>query len=464
MAGYDFDLFVIGAGSGGVRAARIASQHGAKVGIAEEWHLGGTCVNVGCVPKKLLTYAAHFKDSFEDAVGFGWDKATPNHDWAKLIANKNQEIQRLNGIYGRLLEGAGVTLFEARATFVDDHTLKVGDQTVTAERILIATGGRPNLDDRPGVREHAITSDEAFFLPELPKRVVIAGGGYIAVEFAGIFHGLGAEVTQIYRGSKFLRGFDDDVRTQLMEEMTRKGVNLRFDCTIERIEKAHDCLLVQTSDEDVLEADVVMYAIGRSPHTKGLGLDAAGVKTDARGAVVVDEDYKTSQPHIYAIGDVIDKVALTPVAIAEGHALADTLYGGNPRKPSYANIPTAVFSNPPIATVGLSEEEARERYGKLDLYKATFRPMMATMSGRQEQTMMKLVVDQASQRVVGAHMVGQDGPEIVQGLAIAMNCGATKQDFDRTIGLHPSAAEEFVTMRNKVPDPEEEERKPQAAE
>lgn len=456
MAAYDYDLFVIGAGSGGVRAARIAAGHGARVAVAEEWHLGGTCVNVGCVPKKLLSYAGRFSDEYGDAEGFGWGAVSPDHDWAKLIANKNAEIQRLNGIYGRLLEGAGVTLFEARATFLDEHTLQVGDRTITAERILIAVGGRPNLDDRPGVREYAITSDQAFFLDELPQRVVIAGGGYIAVEFASIFKGLGAEVTLIYRGAKFLRGFDEDVRTQLLEEMTRRGIELRFDCVIEKIEKTADRLLVHTSDEDVLEVGQVMYAIGRTPHTKSLGLEAAGVETDRKGAVIVNDDFQTSRPHIYAIGDVIDRVALTPVAIAEGHALADTLYGNNQRGVRYDNIPTAVFSNPPVGSVGLTEAEARETYGAVDIYKTNFRAMKMTLAGRDEKTMMKLIVDRASQKVVGVHMVGQDAPEIVQGLAIAMNCGATKQDFDRTIGLHPSAAEEFVTMRTRLPDPEPE--------
>lgn len=454
MAGYDFDYFVIGAGSGGVRSARIAAQHGAKVGIAEEQYLGGTCVNVGCVPKKLLVYAAHYGHDVEDAAGFGWSVPSATHSWRTLIANKNAEIERLNGIYRRLLEGAGATLFEARATLLDPHTLKVGERKVTAERILIATGGRPVLPDEPGAREHGITSEDAFFLPERPRRVIVAGGGYIAVEFAGIFHGLGAEVTQLYRGPMFLRGFDGDVRETLAEEMARSGIDLRFNTIITRIEKSHDCLMVALSDGSVQPADAVLYAIGRRPNTRGLGLDAAGVATDGNGAITVDAGYRTSAGHIYAVGDVTDRVQLTPVAIAEGHFLADTLFGpGRDRAVSYADIPTAVFSTPPIGTVGMTEEQARAR-GPVDVYKSRFKPMKHTLSGRQERSLMKLVVDRASQKVLGAHMVGPDAAEILQGIAIAITAGATKADFDRTIGIHPTAAEEFVTLRTRTPDPE----------
>lgn len=453
MAGYDFDYFVIGAGSGGVRSARIAAQHGAKVGIAEEQYLGGTCVNVGCVPKKLLVYAAHYGHDFHDAAGFGWTVPPARHDWATLIANKNTEIERLNGIYRRLLEGAGATLFESRAMLLDPHTIKVGDQTVTAERILLATGGRPVLPDEPGAKEYGITSEDAFYLPEMPKRVIVAGGGYIAVEFAGIFHGLGAQVTQLYRGSMFLRGFDGDVRETLAEEMAKSGVDLRFHTIITRIGKSHDCLMVELSDGAILEADAVLYAIGRTPNTQGLGLEAAGVATDAKGAITVDESYRTSVEHIYALGDVTDRVQLTPVAIAEGHWLADTLFGpGRDQGVNYANIPTAVFSTPPIGTVGLTEEQARA-HGPVDIFTSGFRPMKHTLTGRQERSLMKLVVDRPTQKVLGAHMVGPDAGEILQGLAIAINAGATKADFDRTIGIHPTAAEEFVTMRTRAPDP-----------
>ena len=453
MPTYDFDFFVIGAGSGGVRAARIAGRHGARVAIAEDRYLGGTCVNVGCVPKKLLVHAAHFRQDFADAAGFGWSVADAAHDWPRLIANKDREIARLNGIYGHLLEGAACTLFEQRATLVDAHTLAVGDRRVTAETILVATGGWPVLPDVPGVRAHAITSNEAFHLEALPEHVVIVGGGYIAVEFACIFNGLGSRVLQLYRGPRFLRGFDDDIRQVLAEEVTKTGIDLRFHTVVERIEKTRDCLLVSLTGGQMIETQCVMYATGRRPNTAGIGLERAGVALTERGAIKVDADYRTSAENIYAVGDVTDRVNLTPVAIAEGHALADTLFGGRPRRIDYANIPTAVFSCPPVATVGLTERQARDSYGEIDIYRATFRPLKHTLSRRDERTMMKLVVERASDRVVGCHMVGADGPEIIQGLAIALNCGATKADFDRTIGLHPTAAEEFVTMRTRVPDP-----------
>lgn len=450
MTDYDFDYFVIGGGSGGVRSARIAAQHGARVGIAEERYWGGTCVNVGCVPKKLLAMAAHFSADFEDAAGFGWTVPEASHDWATLIARKDAEIGRLNGIYRNLLTGAGATMFDARAVLVDAHTIDVGGRRVTADRILVATGGWPALPDRPGVREHAFTSNEAFHLERMPKRVVIVGGGYIAVEFAGIFRGLGAEVTLVVRGDLPLRGFDQDLRAHLATEMGKAGVALRLGTEVEGIAKISDGLAVTLSNGEVIAADGVMYATGRKPNTTGLGLDTVGVTLDADGAIVVDEHYRTSVPNIYALGDVTDRLNLTPVAIAEGHALADTLFGGRPRVPSYENVPTAVFSNPPIGTVGLTEAAARERYGEVDIYRSVFRPMRHTLSGRDERTLMKLVVDPATDRVLGCHMVGADGPEIVQGLAIALVCGATKAQFDATIGIHPTAAEEFVTMRSKV--------------
>ena len=457
MAGYDFDYFVIGAGSGGVRSARIAATHGARVGIAEERYLGGTCVNVGCVPKKLLVYAAHFSQDFQEARGFGWTVGRSRHDWARLIANKNDEIARLNGVYRHLLEGAGVTLYETRATLVDAHTVAVGDERVTADTILVATGGWPVLPDEPGVKDHAITSNDAFFLEALPRHVVIAGGGYIAVEFAGIFNGLGSKVCQLYRGPMFLRGFDDDVREVLAEEIVKSGVDLRFNTVIARLEKTRDCLLAHLSDGTVIETDAVMFAIGRRPNTAGIGLADAGITLNDKGAVVIDQHYRTSVDNIYALGDVTDRVNLTPVAIAEGHALADTLFGGRPRGIGYDNIPSAVFSTPPVATVGLTEAEARARHGAVDVYRSTFRPMKYTLGDRDEKTMMKLVVERQTGRVLGCHMVGLDAPEIVQGIAVALTCGATKAQFDQTIGIHPSAAEELVTMRTKAPEPLEEE-------
>ena len=453
MADYDYDYFVMGAGSGGVRSARIAAGHGARVAIAEDRYLGGTCVNVGCVPKKLLAYAAHFSHDFEDAGGFGWTVGESRHDWARLIANKNEEIARLNGVYRHLLDGAGVMLIEGRASLIDAHTVSVGDERFTAETVLVATGGWPVMPDEPGVREYGITSNEAFFLDRLPKHVIIAGGGYIAVEFAGIFNGLGSKVCQLYRGPMFLRGFDDDVREMLAEEVVKSGVDLRFNTIISRLEKTRDCVLAHISDGSVIEADVVMFATGRRPNTDGIGLENAGVILDKRGAIVVDGDYRTSVPNIYAVGDVTDRINLTPVAIAEGHALADTLFGGNPRGVGYDNVASAVFSSPPVGTVGLTEGEARAKFGEVDIYRSSFRPMKHTLGGRDERTMMKLVVERATDRVVGCHMVGLDAPEITQGVAIALNCGATKAQFDRTIGIHPTAAEELVTMRTRAPDP-----------
>lgn len=455
MSRYDFDYFVIGAGSGGTRSSRIAAAHGARVGVAEERYLGGTCVNVGCVPKKLLTYAAHFAEDFEDAAGFGWTVGERTHSWKKLIENKNAEIERLNGIYERLIKGAGAQLFDARATLKGAHEVEVGGQTVTADKILIAVGGWPSIPDIPG-KEHIVTSNEAFYLEEIPNRVVIVGGGYIAVEFAGIFNGLGSQVTQIHRGPKFLRGFDDDVRLFLAEEMAKKGIDLQLECEVRGISRCDDgSFIVDLNHGDTIEADLVMYATGREPKTEGLGLEAAGVETTGNGAIKVDENFQTSVSNIFAIGDVIDRIQLTPVAIAEGHALADRLFGPKGREVSYENVPSAVFSNPPIGTVGLTEEEARRKYGAVDIYKSSFRPMKHTLSGRHEQSLMKLIVDRGSDRVVGLHMVGPDAGEIVQGFAVALKAGATKADFDATIGIHPTAAEEFVTMRTPIPDPEE---------
>ena len=451
MADYDFDLYVIGAGSGGVRAARISANYGAKVGIAEERYLGGTCVNVGCVPKKLLVYASHFAEDFNDAAGFGWTVGKPKFDWPTLITNKNQEIERLNDIYGRLLGNAGVELHEGRASLVDAHTISVNGQTHTAKNILIATGGWPVVPNIPG-REHAITSNEAFFLDNLPERTIIVGGGYIAVEFAGIFHGLGSEVTQLYRGSHFLRGFDDDVRTFLADEMCKKGIDLRFNTNITRIKKKKDVYLAELEDGTQIETDLIMYATGRTPNAKGIGLEEAGVELNAKGAIVVDDYFQSSVSSIYAIGDVIDRIALTPVAIAEGMVLAANMFRGETGTMDYADVPTAVFSQPNIGTVGLTEAQAREAYSAIDIYTSSFTPMKHTLSGNDEKTFMKLIVDRESDRVIGFHMVGPDAGETTQGIGIALKCGATKAQFDATVGIHPTAAEEFVTMREKAPD------------
>ena len=444
----DYDLFVIGGGSAGVRCARIAAGHGARVAIAEERFWGGTCVNVGCVPKKLLVQAGEYGGFADDAAGFGWTIKKGPHDWAKLLAAKDREITRLNGIYRRLLNNAGATIFDARAVFVDPHTLDVGGQRVTAERIVIATGGNPTRLDIPGA-DLGIISDDAFYLPTMPKRVAILGSGYIAVEFAGIFAALGAEVDLVYRQPLPLRGFDVDVREASAEALLAQGIRLNSDVTPARIVANGVGRLLELSDGNVIETDLVFFATGRTPATANLGLDQAGVATNKDGAVLVDDQLRTAQPHIYAMGDVTNRMNLTPVATAEGHALADTLFGNRPRHISLENVPTAVFTTPPIATVGLTEEQAAAR-GPVDVYVEKFTPMRHTISGRARKTLMKLVVDQASQKVLGAHMIGEDAAEIMQGLAIAIVCGATKADFDRTIGIHPTAAEEFVTMRTRT--------------
>ena len=451
MSEYDYDLFVIGGGSGGVRAARIAAQHGARVALAEEYRFGGTCVIRGCVPKKLLVYASRFRDEFEDAVGFGWSPVEPTFDWAKLIANKDKEIARLESIYLRNLESAGVTAFKSRAVLEDAHTLRLTDEgkTITADKVLVATGGTVNLDDGLDGIEHVITSNEAFHLDKLPKQIVIAGGGYIAVEFAGIFAGLGADTTLIYRRDKILRGFDEDLRDQLTEECERRGIRIITGQVFSKIERHGGKLHGTLSGGEVLEADQIMFAIGRNPNTTGLGLEQAGVETGRSGEIIVDEHSQTSQANIYAVGDVTDRVNLTPVAIREGHAFADSVFGKAPRTVGYEMIPTAVFSTPEIGTVGDPEHVARENYPNLDVYKSKFRPMKGTISGREERMLMKLLVNGDDQRVVGCHIIGPDAGEIVQMAAIAMRMGATKADFDNTMALHPSAAEELVTMREK---------------
>lgn len=451
MPGCDFDLFVIGGGSGGVRAARIAAGHGARVAIAEEYRFGGTCVIRGCVPKKLLVYASRFADDFADAVGFGWEKTEPRFDWARLIAAKDKEIARLEAIYRNGQVRAGVTIFDERAEVAGPTSVRLvrSGRTVTAGKILIATGGRPYVDPKLVGREHAITSDQAFHLAELPRHVVIEGGGYIAVEFAGIFHGLGAETTIVYRGDKILRGFDDDLRDALTEELTARGIRIVTGSVIQGIEKNGEGLRARLGSGMVIEADQVMLAIGRRPLTEGLGLEAAGVALGAQGEIAVDAQSRTSVPSIYAIGDVTDRINLTPVAIREGHAFADSVFGERPWSADHEMIPTAVFSTPEIGTVGLPEAKAAEVHGALDIYKARFRPLKATLSGRAERVLMKLVVARATQKIVGCHILGHDAAEIVQMAAIAMRMGATKEDFDRTMALHPSTAEELVTMRER---------------
>jgi len=449
MAQYDYDLFTIGAGSGGVRASRMSAFFGAKVAVAEERYLGGTCVNVGCIPKKLLVYASHYGEDFDDLAGYGWTVGERRFDWSKLIENKNQEISRLNGIYRKILTDAGVSLFEAHAEVIDPHTVSVGGQRITAKYILVAVGSWPTVPQFLG-SEHAITSNEAFYLPSLPEKVIIVGGGYIGVEFAGIFHGLGAKTTQLYRGELFLRGFDDDIRKTLADEMRKRGIELRFNADITKIEKAGTVLRATLTDGSVLEAQQILYATGRGSKTPNLGLEKAGVKLKDNGAVVVDEYSKSTVDSIYAIGDCTDRMMLTPVAIAEGMALANTLFNQKPTKPSYLNVPTAVFSTPNCGTVGLTEQEARTGNIAIDLYQTSFKPLKHTLTGRDERAMMKLVVDRATDKVLGCHMVGSDAGEIIQGLAVALNCGATKAQFDMTIGIHPTAAEEFVTMRSKV--------------
>ncbi|MDE8347265.1 MAG: glutathione-disulfide reductase [Acidocella sp.] len=444
----DFDLFVIGGGSAGVRCARIAAAHGARVGVAEARFWGGTCVNIGCVPKKFMVMAAEYGAHMQDARGFGWENGAGAHDWGRLIAAKDQEIARLNGIYKRLLDQAGAKIFEAEARFVDAHTLDVGGQRVTAARIVIATGGHPTRLDIPGA-ELGIVSDDVFYLPAMPRRIAIIGGGYIAVEFAGIFAGLGAETHLVYRQELPLRGFDEDMRGGLATALAGNGVVPHPKISPVRVEVSGDGRRLELSDGSRLDVDIVFFATGRAPNVARLGLGKAGVVTTPGGAVIVDDGLATSVPHIYAIGDVTDRLNLTPVATAEGHALADTLFGGKPRRISLDGVPTAVFSIPPMATVGLTEAQAALR-GPVRIFVSRFTPMRHALSGRARQSLMKLVVDARNDKVLGAHMLGEDAPEIMQGIAVAMMAGATKADFDRTIGIHPTAAEEFVTLRTQT--------------
>jgi len=457
MSAETFDLFVIGAGSGGVRAARTAAQRGARVAVADPAPLGGTCVNLGCIPKKLYSFAAHYADAFEESHGYGWTSAEPTFDWATLKANRAREILRLNGIYAQLLEGSGVTLLRGRAVLRGRNEVEVDGRIHRAKHVLVATGGRPVVPVLPG-HELAVTSDQMFDLPEFPRRLVVVGGGYIASEFASIFTGLGSQVTQVYRGEQILRGFDDDIRHFVAAEMRKKGVDLRTHSQVTQIERlgagSGSALQATLGDGTVLAADTILYATGRRPNTEGLGLAELDVRLTPNGAVVVDEHYRSSVPTIHALGDVIDRVQLTPVALAEAMALVDELFGApqgkGVRRIDYGLIPTAVFTDPNIGTVGLTEAAARERFGAVQIFRSEFKALKHTLSGASERTLMKLVVDAASDRVVGLHMVGADAGEIVQGFGVALKAGATKAQFDATIGIHPTAAEEFVTMREPV--------------
>ena len=444
-----YDLVVIGGGSGGVRAARIAAGYGAKVAICEEFRYGGTCVIRGCVPKKLMVYAAHFAEDFEDSHAYGWNTSVDSFDWSTLINNKDQEIDRLNGIYENLLKNAGVDMFHGTASLVDANTVRIDEQSLQADKILIATGGTPFLPPIPGI-EHAITSNEVFHLSEQPKTAIVVGGGYIAVEFAGIFNGLGTDTTLVYRGPQILRGFDDAVRTHLTEEIAKKGINLRMNEHVERIDLAADGRkLVTYANGDRIAVDCVLFATGRSPNTSNLNLSAAGVELGLKGEIRVDEGSKTNIDSIYAVGDVTDRIALTPVATMEGHAFADTLFGNKPRLADHTFVPSAVFSQPSVATVGYTEQAARAEFDHVDTYTSSFRSLKHTLTDNTERVLMKLVVDAASDKVLGAHMVGPEAAEIMQGIAIAIKAGARKADFDATVGIHPSMAEEFCTMRTK---------------
>lgn len=451
MSGYDYDLFVIGGGSGGVRAGRVAASLGKRVAVAEEHRFGGTCVIRGCVPKKLFVYASQFHEHFEDAAGYGWTVGTPTFDWKALVAAKDKEIARLEGLYRRGLETNQAEVIDSRAELVDAHTVRIvaTGKTVTAERIVIATGGAPNPHAALPGHELCISSNEAFDLPELPRSILIAGGGYIAVEFANVFHGLGVQVTLIYRGKEILSRFDHDMRQGLHKAMVDKGIRILLTDVIEnvaQVEGEGGGLIASTKNGETIAVDTIMLALGRDPNTRGLGLEAAGVALDERGAIVVDAYSRTSVPSIWALGDVTNRVQLTPVAIHEAMCFIDTEYRGQPTMPDHDLIATAVFSQPEIGTVGLSEEDAAKRYAELEVYRAEFRPMKATLSGRAEKMVLKLIVDAASRKVLGAHVLGHDAGEMVQLLGISLKAGATKDDFDRTMAVHPTAAEEFVTM------------------
>jgi glutathione reductase (NADPH) len=450
---YDYDLFVIGAGSGGIATARRAAEYGARVGIAESDRLGGTCVNRGCVPKKLMVFASHFPGLFEESQGYGWSPVESKLDWETMITRVNNEVDRLNGIYQRMLDNSKVEVFRARAKFVDPHTIDLGDKKVTADKVLVAVGGKPYMPHILGI-EHAITSDEIFHLKEQPKRIAIIGGGYIGCEFACILNGMGTEVTQIIRGDRILRGFDDDIRTEIQQGMMNHGISIHKGVQLIAIEKNDGKVIVSVGAGDTVDTVIVdavsLAAVGRKPNTQNLGLEHTGVKC-RDGAVLVDEYSQTAEPNIYAVGDCTNKVNLTPVAINEGRAFADTVFGGIPRTMSYENIPTAVFTTPEAATVGLTEAEAKEKFGDdMKVFYTRFRPMYYTLAEKDEKTMMKVLVQSSTDKVVGVHMVGPSAAEIIQGMAIAVKAGATKASFDATVGIHPSAAEEFVTLRHPV--------------
>ena len=449
MAYDDFDLVVIGGGSAGTRASRLSAGFGARVAVVEESRLGGTCVNVGCIPKKLFVYASHYGEDFADAAAYGWEVGPRRFDFARLRKHKDTEIARLNGVYARILDDAGVTRIDGRARLVDAHTVAVGARRLTAEHLLIATGGWPSLPNTPGI-EHALSSNEVFALDTLPERITIVGGGYVAVEFAGIFHGMGAATTLLYRGELFLRGFDGDVRRALASEMRKRGIDLRFRSDVTRIEKSASGLRLTLNDGSTLESDAVLYATGRAPNTRDLGLEALGVKLGLRGEIVVDDYSRSSVPSVWAIGDVTDRLNLTPVALHEGICFARTVFGDQPTRPDHRDVPTAVFSTPTIGTVGLTEEEARAAHGDVLVFRASFKPLRHTLTGRDEQTLVKLVVDRKTDRVLGAHMLGSEAGEIIQGLGVAVKCGVTKAQLDSTIGIHPTTAEEFVTLRQPV--------------
>lgn len=446
---FDYDLFVIGAGSGGVRAARMSASHGAKVAIAEENRVGGTCVIRGCVPKKLFVYASHFAEEFEDAAGFGWEVGQSSFDWSKLIANKDTEIDRLNKIYMRNLEASGVEILNGRAVFKDAHTVLLDGREITANYILIAVGATPFMPQIEGI-EHAISSNEAFYLKDFPSDITIVGGGYIAVEFAGIFNGLGANVTLVYRGEEILRGFDGDIRTHVQEEMIKKGIDVQTQNDVTSIKKVGKGFEVSFKNGTRRETSCVMYATGRVPYVQGLGLDTVDVELGSKGEIKVDAYSQTSVDNIYAVGDVTNRSQLTPIAIREGAAFAETVFNNTPLAVDHSNIPTAVFSQPPVGTVGMTEEEARDNKFDVDIYKSVFRPMKHTLSGRDEKTLMKLVVDRKTDKVLGLHIVGPDSGEMIQAFGIAVKMGATKSQFDATVAVHPTAAEELVTMKQPV--------------
>lgn len=455
MTKYDYDLFVIGGGSGGVRASRMAAMAGARVALAEEWRMGGTCVIRGCIPKKLLVYASQFSENVKDAAGYGWSFGDPSFDWPTLIANKDREIARLEGLYRTNVEKSGVTIFQDRAVFEDAHSLRLlnSGRRVTAEKILIATGNRPTREMGtshviPG-GDLCITSDEAFYLPELPKRILIAGGGYIALEFAHIFHGLGSHVSLVYRGDKPLRGFDDDMRDALCDSMKTRGLDVLLGCEFTKIEKRGEALRAETNKGAVIECDQIMLAIGRLPNTLALHVEKAGVELGAKGEVKVDAYSRTSAPHIYAVGDVTDRMQLTPVAIHEAMCFVETAFRNNPTRPDHSHVPSAVFTTPELAAVGLTETRALGEGHSIDVYKSTFRPLLHTLGGRPVRTLMKLIVDAKTDHVLGCHIFGDHASEIIQVVAVAIKMGATKKDFDGTIALHPTAAEELVTMRTK---------------